>query len=375
MRFHILSVGNVIRWDWTASGGSEAYHIELAERLAAKGHVVTSYSPLPNTTPSGSVHRNVTWMEVSDADITQPGVWIIQRDAKIGYLFAVERPHQVLLLAAHDYDYDSFPDTKWTDRFDGILCESEIHAKYFQIQYGATNTLVTGAGFPMDRCGEVPMDQRNPKRIIYTSNPTRGLLTLLQIFKRAREEDSELELVVGYGWEYLDALIATEQAARMKLLKSKIMKMMDQPGVRWLGRLPSTFDVWCEYAKSGMFVYPTTFNEIFCNSVAEAQCFGAIPVVSPTFAIGETTRHGVMIFGDPVEDRLVRTRFVREVLGLAGNHKLQDEIRAAMIPDARARFGFHLTVNRVEKEASKLWSVRKARANRASSLDVQAVSA
>ena len=371
MTFHLYSSGNVIPWCWTASGGSEQYHIDLGRILAARGHRVISYTPLPDGVQA-SEHDGVLWRHCESADISQPGIWIVERDAKIGYLFAPERPHQVLMLAAHDLDYESFPETHWPDVFDAVLCESVIHAKYLGLQHGAKNLHVTGAGFCMDRIHQVSLSHRNYKRMFYASNPTRGLLPLLKIFHRAYEEDQELRLAIAYGWDYLEPALQRGELGQVRRLKETIMKMVDHPGVEWLGRLPSPFEVWREYAKSGMFVYPTIFNEIFCNAVGEAQCFGAIPIISPTFALAENTLHGVRIPGNPEDDRLVRARFVREVVAVANNPELQDKIRKPMMEDCRQRFDFRQTVSRIEDLANTLMESKTcAQSRELSSLDNQ----
>ncbi len=148
---------------------------------------------------------------------------------------------------------------------------------------------------------------------------------------------------------------------------------MEQPGVTWLGRLPTTFDVWAEMMKSGIFCYPTEFHETCCNTVIEAQMFGAIPIVNPTWAVGDHTLHGVKIYGDPWNDahslnwnaplpwndRLVQAEYVRAIVEMATNPALQEEIRGSMMKDARGRFTFDRTVDRIERLAPRALRVRQ----------------
>jgi len=58
-------------------GGSETMVCEVAWRLAARGHQVTVYAPIPDDT--GAQHRGVEWRHVSKANYTQPGLWILVR--------------------------------------------------------------------------------------------------------------------------------------------------------------------------------------------------------------------------------------------------------------------------------------------------------
>ena len=378
MKFHIYSAPSVdIKWgpDTPALGGSEMYHIRLCRMLAAKGHEVVSYTPLPGW-PSKDVQAmgshsgkwpmmldGVCWTDCGVAPNSNHewgfdlyhGVWIIQRDP---YAMSLPMPGKdsgvITIFAAHDLDYVE----DWPVLYDMVFAESDIHKRFIQLNHKCSNVEVTGAGFPMDDAKFIHLNDRNPKRIFHSCNPTRGLLPLLQIFHRAWEEDQELELAIGYGWDYLDAYLANGGQSRFRKMKEKIQQLANHPGIKWLGRLPSSQDVWREYAKSGMFVYPTTFQECFCNAVAEAQCFGAIPIVSPTFAIGETTLHGVLIPGDVDDDKLVQARFVREILGVANNLKIQEQIRVPMMKECRQKFDFAQTVSNVERLAASLWNAK-----------------
>lgn len=363
MRYIIYSDTPLAEWDWTASGGSEQYHIELAERLAARGHEVFSYAPVPWKVVKQRKHKGVIWNHIDKVDTTLPGVWIIQRNPDIIYGFPPERPGQLVFLAAHDFDYHIVRDSKhyeWAERFDAVLCESESHAGYLHARYPGATVLVTGAGIPPERISEVPEVERNPKRIMWSMSATRGLPQMLRIFQRAREEVRDLKLYVAYGWESIDAAIERGfESEKLRRFKARTLKLLDQDGVHWLGRLPSTFDVWCEYMKSGMCVYPTEFHEIACNSIMEAQIFGAIPIVNPTWAVGDHTLHGVWIYGDPWSDRKVQADFVRAVVNMATNPGLQAKIREEMMPDARACFTFDKTVDRIEWTAITMWSEKK----------------
>lgn len=346
MRFHIYTKAPK-PFGPNATGGSEQYHIELGRRLAAKGHEVTSYTNCDQPTPFQ--HDGVTWRDLSAVDLSAPGIWIMQRDPAICFDIPQPHPDRVFIFAAHDLDHECIQDgVWWAERFDMVFAESEIHAQYLRSKYKNANVAVTGAGFPMERVDEALAGSiRNPKRIIHTSDPSRGLLNLLLIFQRAREEEPELELAVTYGWDHIDLMISKGQSMFRKH-KAKLQKLMEQPGVTWLGRLPTPFDVWREMAKSGIYCYPSSYAETFCNSVAEAQVFGAIPVVSAGWALGENTRYGVITCGDPDDDRLIRARFVRALVNLARRQDTQEQIRTPMMEEARKLFNFQDSVDRIE---------------------------
>ena len=79
--------------------------------------------------------------------------------------------------------------------------------------------------------------------------------------------------------------------------------------------------------------------------------FGAIPIVNPTWAVGDHTKHGVWIFGEPWSDRKVQAEFVRAIVDMATNPELQEQIRVPMMEDARKQFSFEDTVSRIEQMA------------------------
>ncbi len=87
--------------------------------------------------------------------------------------------------------------------------------------------------------------------------------------------------------------------------------------------------------------------------------FGAIPIVNPTWAVGDHTLHGVKIYGDPWNDRLVQAEYVRAIVEMATNPALQEEIRGSMMKDARGRFTFDRTVDRIERLAPRALRVRQ----------------
>jgi glycosyltransferase involved in cell wall biosynthesis len=63
--------------DTVGIGGSETAQIELAKRLAKRGHNVVSYAPVADDCPK--IHDGVKWSHYKNADLTQPGLWIIFR--------------------------------------------------------------------------------------------------------------------------------------------------------------------------------------------------------------------------------------------------------------------------------------------------------
>ncbi len=85
MKIHLYSPVHFEKWDWRNSvnegiGGSETCATELAYRFAARGHEVVSYSPLRED--SQREWRGTAWKDLTEADFSEPGLWIIFRSVK-----------------------------------------------------------------------------------------------------------------------------------------------------------------------------------------------------------------------------------------------------------------------------------------------------
>jgi len=135
--------------------------------------------------------------------------------------------------------------------------------------------------------------ERNPYRLIYTSSPDRGLKTLLKdIFPYIKKEVPKAELHVFYGWHVWDAMYKDDPV--MMKEKEEIMKLMNQPGVIYHGRV-SQEQIVEEYMKSSVWIYPTEFFEISCISAIKAQAAGCIPVTTNVAALNETVQFGLKV--------------------------------------------------------------------------------
>lgn len=355
---NFIIVSNIhVPFDWTASGGSEEWHVHLAEQLAARGHDVTSYAPLPEQWQRDCVsvsHNGVVWSDIKRLDQTLPGIWIFQRDPGLAIHWKGDRSQQLLCFAAHDLEYAT---PLWPNYFDVILAETAAHARYLSLTYRHGNIIVSGAYPQLHKADQVPAVERNPHRILWSSSYDRGLEYLLMIYEKAREFVPDLELAVCYGWNSIDKVIAAgdDNSGVLARWKEKMCAEMVRLGVQDLGRLPSSMAVWTEYAKSGIWCYPTQWPEVSCQTIMEAQAFGAIPIYTPHWALSENglcdeagEPYGVRLYGDPYTDRLVRSRFVQEVARMAIDPERQESIRRPMMEAARSKFQFTRTVDCIE---------------------------
>src|SRR5579863_9843342 len=182
-----------ITWDYTreAAGGSETYHIEIVERLARRGHEVVSYAPVSWPFKKEREHKGVIWRHSKNVRTDEAGIWIINRTPALADDFSAEALKQSRLwLICHDFDYGPKQMTQERlAKFEYVVGMSPSHAAYLQHSYPHARVITGSGGIALDRMEIVESSQsitRNPKAIIYASNPGRGLLQLLKIFDRAR---------------------------------------------------------------------------------------------------------------------------------------------------------------------------------------------
>ena len=102
-----------------------------------------------------------------------------------------------------------------------------------------------------------------PLRFIYSSCPTRGLQTLLPVFKKIKEIYSEAELYI-----YSDF---NTNYAKKKVNTTSLLNQIDEiEGVYNMGRVSQ--DILSEeMLKADYWLYPTAFEETYCITALEAQ--------------------------------------------------------------------------------------------------------
>lgn len=361
MRFIFYSPVHFEKWDWRNSvekgiGGSETSHVEMAWRLARRGHEVITYAPVPEDCPGQ--WQDTIWKPLETVDWSLPGVWVIYRAPDKVLEFDMGRTDQQRWLMMQDWDYT------WTDemilRFDRIITLCRCHGRDVikKHQLIGSKMWITSNGIKPELVDVVEKEriERNPLRIMYASSPDRGLLPLLKSFKKAREYVSDLELHVFYGFDNYDKLINARKALRKT--KAEIEKWMGQSGVIFHGRIGQT-QLYQEWLKSGIWVYQTNFYETSCITSMEAQALGAAPIFSPIGALSENIEHGVAVAGD-CNDPLTNARFASEIVRLATDHQLQERIRKPMMPWARERFSWEVFVDQWLAEArGELWPQEK----------------
>jgi glycosyltransferase involved in cell wall biosynthesis/SAM-dependent methyltransferase len=305
--------------DQKSLGGSETAGLCVARELAALGHRVYMFC---NTDQPGT-YDDVTYYPLAGYEhfsgTTPHDVTIVQRSPQ---LLRNRTAARINLLWCHDLalgrQRQELRGTMWN--IDRVLVLSEYMAGQYRDVYDLPESVLwtTRNGIDLDRFDADP-EPRDPKHLIYSARPERGLDVLLKrIMPRLLEADSEIKLTI-YGYDnqvpHLEAFYAELGEAAKRL----------GPNIRHGGCLTKR-ELYKIYQTAGIYVYPTPgelvpeFAEISCISAMEAQAAGLPIVTSARGALPETVAPGagVLIEGSPETEKYVEA-FCGEVLRYISN--------------------------------------------------------
>lgn len=372
-------------WDWTnpwtkGIGGSETAHIEMAERLAKAGFTVESFAPIPGETcfQHKDCDDEIRWTPFQNAlpEVMASAIWIVYRDPK--FFDRDLNPKSKYYYVAQDVDYDWTPERLARVHRYICLCQDHVDytlAKYPQLRgrvYLSTNGIRTDyldANF-QQHDADIYLDNtyppdgddclyRDPHRLFYASSPDRGLLLLLQSWRRILERVPDAVLRIAYGFNNMAKLLDGGHMNHLLAQKPDIEALLNQPNVTWLGRL-NQHNVYREWFQAAVFPYFNDFAETSCISVMEAQACGAIPVTNALWALRQNVFHGVLIDGVPQDDPMCRAILTRELCALMLDEERQEEIRGEMIVDARTSFDWAKVARQYATWIDEDWSTLNA---------------
>jgi len=362
MKFIFISPIHLEKWDYrnpleVGIGGSETAHVEVAIRLAKRGHTVISYSPKPKDAP---IHyKGIEWRNLKEADYSQDGIWVVGRAPFIANRFTTKHTNKKLWLVMQDVVYTRATKQQ-IQKFDLLLplCPSHVNLTTSLYPYMKEKIVLSSNGIRSDIIKQIEKKgiKRNPYKLIFASSPDRGLLALLKIFKTARRMIPELELHVFYGFNNIDKMTdADVPIGSEQVTKRQILEEMDQPGVFYRGRIGQR-QLYEEWLSSGVWCHPSAvFAETSCITSMDAQACGAIPITAPLWAIADNVRYGYFVDGYPLTDSIARQQYVDYLIDLLQKRD-KDEVesmRKEMMSYARKRFDWERIVDQFEQLSAK----------------------
>lgn len=279
-------------------GGAESAFVSLAEALAARGHRLRAFT-------SGDAaldHRGVEWRPLAEGAPDEADLHIANRGDRVLLLvprarrraFWIHNPASYLL----KWRYLS----KLWRREPVLVFLGPHHARSYPrwAPGGARRVIPLGVERVFMR--ERPASSAPPPRVVFTSNPLRGLDRLLDLWVeriRPRVTDAELHLFSGaavYGG-------APRHGAAMTAVLERAARLTSH-GV--ICHTPVAKAQLAEQLRSARaMLYQGDPGETFCLAVAEAQASGVPAVVSAEGAVAERVVDGVTGFAATSEHDFV----------------------------------------------------------------------
>jgi len=195
-----------------------------------------------------------------------------------------------------------------------FICLSPWHVDFFSQHHGVPKDriYIQPNGLDLSRYDGAPSIEKDPYKLIYSSSPDRGLLTLLYQFPVLKKKFPKLTLHVFYGFENWEKAIKQRGSKDEQDHMNAILKLMKQDGVIYGGRI-SQKRLAAEQLSAALWVYPTFFTETFCLTAIESMYAGAVPITTRVAALETTVPDDCGIKDTNVE------RFIDHVTGLIEN--------------------------------------------------------
>ena len=307
----------------TGLGGSETCATQLARVAASRGHAVQMFGEHLRCEQDGI--QLIPYQEFEpqaqhfDCFIASRSLWPVNSALRAGKI----------LVWAHDTSLLSGKDISVEQRtlVYKFICLSPWHARYFAQYHGLDETeiIVIPNGVGAEFLQPPDLSQKIFGRLMWSSNPNRGLSTVLQMLPRWQQKIPELHLEIYYGFQTWEAIARrnsdTDDLRAVDSLREQIASM---PGVRYHDRV-SQHELARAWQRSYIWCYPTGYHETYCLSAKEAQCC-ATPIVCADLAALETTvgAAGLRIDGDA---RLpeIQSQYEKAVIALCRDREVWEE--------------------------------------------------
>lgn len=198
-------------------------------------------------------------------------------------------------------------DKRIVKKVDGLILVSEWQRK----------TICKDSGFPKKKTTIVPngvnldffegSEKRNPKRLIYSSAPDRGMIYLPSIFSELKKRHPDLELHVFSSFDryyagWTPGFNPSAPGENFKLYEP----LTKLPGCTIHGSVLQK-QLAREFLKSSILLYPCNYEETSCITSMEAMAAGCAIVTSDLAALKETVGEAGIL----IKERLGSEDFIK----------------------------------------------------------------
>ena len=310
-------------------GGSEEAVIYLSRELTKIGYKVTvfndcgemagiydgvEYMPWQAFNPRDTFNFIIGWRghDLRDVKATKRIIWL------------------------HDVPQPNTFTVESVKNFDHVIVLSEFHKSLLPKFIPEEKILVSTNGINLEDFEDKSLI-RNPHRMIYTSSYDRGIAHLLTVWGEVRKEVPDAELHIYYGWNTFDEMV--KKGARDPMFKTAMLPYMSQSGVTEHGRIGHK-QLARELQMSGLWVYPSHFEEISCISAMKAQASGCVPVCTDYAALAETVKAGIKVPGNCRTEETAQ-KYKEELVALLKDNDRQEKLREE-VRIHREEFGWNV---------------------------------
>lgn len=277
-------------------GGSETWAVQLGRELSKQGYEVKIFNKCSdNHLDSGGY--DVEYIPFQDfpkySQLVKYDHFVASRYLDcFNYPFdsknTVVMIHDVFIIMGNQDKYDVK-----MNKVDNYLALSHRHKKFVSEYHNIPEEkiLVTSNGLDLSRFNKEGIT-RDPYKMIYSSSPDRGLELLLDLFPYL---NTKSHLHIYYGFEnFKDQDYIDKVMLKIKDLNSNLGDRIFYHGRVGQDRLAQ------EFMSSGIWAYPSWFEETFCITALEAMAGGAIVVSSDFWGLSDTVKDGGILL--PLND-------------------------------------------------------------------------
>lgn len=179
--------------------------------------------------------------------------------------------------------------SQWSQWAEKTVCISPYHQQYFKNRYGIYNTEFID--LPVRTWEYKDKVEKRPKECIFTSMPDRGLMPMNAAWARIVAAVPDAHLTITSDWRLWSEQADPHATSPFRLAFAPL------PNVSYLGAVDRKTLIQSQM-QAEMHLYPCTYEELFCISVAESQVAGAFPITSGYGSL-RTTNMGLWLTGDP----------------------------------------------------------------------------
>ncbi len=285
-------------YDWspldlqTGLGGSEIAIINLAKEWVKLGYQVTVYN---SCREAAGIYEGVNYVDYSKFNRHDTfNTLLIWRFPWI--LYPHTRANQIWL-DLHEVLQSEQITKKNLAKFDKIFVKSQYQRETLP-EIEDNKICIVSNGIER-RFYDLRDNKKNPYKLIYASNYTRGLEKMLTdgwpIIKR---EIPQATLHIYYGFPAINPQIPNkDDLLDNNAWLEKMKTLMTQPGITEHGRI-GLDELMQEKSTAAIHYYASTFQEIDCITVRESALVGCVPVTTRYAALKEKS-YCISIPGNP----------------------------------------------------------------------------